>query len=1368
MGVRVTDGALGWKATIDDSEIDRVAARVEARISGLTKKIKDEGNELENWAKSVAALAAGYASFSGAKDLIDNIIRVRGEFQQLEIAFTTMLKSKDEADKLMAQAVKLAATTPFALSDVASGAKQLLAYGTAAKDIFPTLTMLGNVASGVGAPLNDIVYLYGTLQTQGRAYSKDIQQFTGRGIPIIKELAAQFKVAEGEVMGLVEAGKVGFPEVQKAFQAMTSSSGLFFNLMAEQSKSLTGQLSNLEDSFDGMLNAIGKSNEGILNDGIAGLNLLVENYEKVLTVVGLLVTTYGSYRAALVIEAALAQISAARAVGMTTAELLHLGAITAKTAAMRILNSVMAASPVIAYTALITALTVAIYALSQTTTAAAVATKALGQIAGDYSGKLAEQKLALTEIVRVARDRNITEDERIAAVKKLNELNPQFLGGLNAQNISTRDGSKAIEEYLKWLKAKLQGEAAYAVKSEAVKRIAERNAKAIVDPREKGLSTMDFLGYQLKNIFKGRFVTGDVQNVATDIVKQLNQQDEAIIKAVDSNYKNQLKNRVTGLVTNDTGGPKTTSQNKAFYEAIIKNNTDQLEALDTADKDFNTKAAPLKKRIREAKQALLAFDPEGKAAKKSNDEFQQWTDRRVELIGKISDAYQSAISNQKSQNEQEIDDNKANYKALRDEIEKYNKEAKQENKPLIGRATYQMIDNAQSKEQYEIETKQRTNLILSELQKEKSAYEEFEQYKVDFGEKKAKERFKNEIDLNKTYQQIVEQRLGELLTKDPTEMTGSEKSALEAVKKLNDEAIKAESDKNDALLKQFQTYATKRQLLQETALNEAARLRKLGREQEAQEAINAGIEDVRALDATQIKKMSSYRNLFEYVGKRTKKQILDAIDLYQKELNEFTGVADEKAKAQKELDDLKKSVKDDGGKTLETVVYQLERIGSEFASINGDIGNIATVLLSAARSYVEIQKNLKTVKDPKASTTDKIGAGLGIAGAAISVATTVFGYFKGLKEAKEAAWKAMDDYQAAAIKGELEYQALIRKREQDDIKRGKNSYQAIIDQLELLKKQSPEIEKAYNKIFAAIQGESFTSGVGYQHGTWLRKAKTWDIMASLAGSQYADLEKLYTQGKLKDQAKADFESLKALKEELKSAGIEVEQLQGQLNEMLTGTSVGGLADSLSQLFENGKFAAKDFGDSFEQIMKKAITNSFKYKLLEDGLQPFYDEFSSLFTKGTPTKDQLDALKAQYVSLGQGFADKFKELENITGVSLTDKDGKANPVSGSITAAGLTEDTANKSMGIWRAQFDLTKTLVRHSEENLRNLVLLGKNATDQLNAATANLRELQQINANTYRMANNTDNLDSKLDKIIANTSSGSSYQNLLNNGFKP
>jgi hypothetical protein len=175
---------------------------------------------------------------------------------------------RNTAKALEGQLVSLAATTPFSLTDVQAGSKQLLAYGFKPGNVTKDLKTLGDVASGVGAPLTDIVYLYGTLKTQGRAYTRDIMQFTSRGIPIIGELAKQYGVAESEVQKLVEAGKVGFPQIEKAFQSMTSSGGQFFGMMEEQSRTVGGQIERLGDSWEQLKVNIGKSQSGIIASSV--------------------------------------------------------------------------------------------------------------------------------------------------------------------------------------------------------------------------------------------------------------------------------------------------------------------------------------------------------------------------------------------------------------------------------------------------------------------------------------------------------------------------------------------------------------------------------------------------------------------------------------------------------------------------------------------------------------------------------------------------------------------------------------------------------------------------------------------------------------------------------------------------------------------------------------------------------------------------------------------------------------------------------------------------------------------------------------------------------------------------------------------
>ena len=258
-------------------------------------------DSLTDLLKKGAALAGVTFGAEKIRELGMEIVRVHGEMQQLNIAFSTMLKSQEKADALMSGLKTFATDTPFGLMDSAKGAKQLLAYGTQAENIIGDLKMLGNVASGVSAPLGDIIYLYGTLRSQGRAYAVDIRQFAGRGIPIYAELAKVLKVNVDQVNELVSAGKVGFPEVEQAFKNMTSGGGMFEGLMEKQTASVTGQIEKLKDNIQFMFDAIGTSSEGAIYGAIDGASTLVENYQAVGEALMVLISTYGAYRTAVLL-----------------------------------------------------------------------------------------------------------------------------------------------------------------------------------------------------------------------------------------------------------------------------------------------------------------------------------------------------------------------------------------------------------------------------------------------------------------------------------------------------------------------------------------------------------------------------------------------------------------------------------------------------------------------------------------------------------------------------------------------------------------------------------------------------------------------------------------------------------------------------------------------------------------------------------------------------------------------------------------------------------------------------------------------------------------------------------------------------------
>lgn len=300
------DGALAFKATLDIDQFNVSAQAMERNIRRVSDTAVSESAEMEqsilNFAQNGARYIVSYLVGQGMGSLLQSIVSVRGQFQQLEIAFETMLGSGTKAKALIDQMAETAARTPFDLAGVAGGAKQLLAYGESADKVNDTLVRLGNIASGLSIPLNDIVYLYGTTMVQGRLYAQDVRQFTGRGIPLVKELAAMYGKTAEEINAMVSEGKIGFPEVEKVIKKLTDQGGQFYNLMEKQSASLTGQISNLGDAWDMALNKIGERNQDVFAAGISSATYMVEHLDDVLRIVKAIAIAYGSYRTAIILN----------------------------------------------------------------------------------------------------------------------------------------------------------------------------------------------------------------------------------------------------------------------------------------------------------------------------------------------------------------------------------------------------------------------------------------------------------------------------------------------------------------------------------------------------------------------------------------------------------------------------------------------------------------------------------------------------------------------------------------------------------------------------------------------------------------------------------------------------------------------------------------------------------------------------------------------------------------------------------------------------------------------------------------------------------------------------------------------------------
>lgn len=473
--------------------MERAAASGQREWDRMSRRLKGGAfGEMRRQVDMLRNSLAGVAGAFAANELVSEIVRVRGEMQQLQASFTTLLGGDVAASGgLMDELTDLAATTPFELSEVAAGAKQLLAYGDDVKSVTGDLRRLGDVAAAIGAPLSDLTYLYGTTMTQGQLYTQDYNQFVGRGIPMGRELAKILGVAESRVRALVEAGKVGFPEVQQAIRNLTDEGGQFAGMMEAQSQTITGRLSNLRDSIAMMMNEIGQSGEGVINGAIDLASSLVDHYEQVGRVVLSLVGTYGVYKTAVMAVTAVEKLRKAGIIATTAAETAHKVAALASAKAMKLLNATMLTNPYVAAAAAIAAVTAALLSMKTQTELTEEATKQYQEELAAAAEKEEEHRRRVEELIDVAGNEAASTDTRREALRQLEMQYPAIFAQYDTEYEKLKN-LKKIKEEIAALDARNSVTRPENEKREVERRIAEAQRK--VAEATQAVRTGDMFG----------------------------------------------------------------------------------------------------------------------------------------------------------------------------------------------------------------------------------------------------------------------------------------------------------------------------------------------------------------------------------------------------------------------------------------------------------------------------------------------------------------------------------------------------------------------------------------------------------------------------------------------------------------------------------------------------------------------------------------------------------------------------------------------------------------------------------------------------------------------------------------------------------
>ena len=466
-------------------ELQDQQARNRLELRQLTREYRDFSQGTDKATVTVDALmaslkrtAAEIGGLAAIQKFGSDVINATGTMQQLHVALSTILQDGDKASKLISEITQFAAKTPFNLEDVASGAKQLLAYGSSAETVVDELSMLGDVASGLQIPIGQLIYLYGTLRTQGRAMTVDIRQFAGRGIPIYEELAKVLGVSKDQVGELVTAGKVGFKEVEQAFKNMTSEGGKFNELMENSAGTWPQRMSNIQDTLFQKLNDFGNKYKEVFEFGIGTAEDLVTHLDDVISVIGGLIAAYGTYKAALIATAvaqkAVGFIDSVRLIAAYRKEL------GLATAAQQAFNVAARSNVYVTLLSVLVGLGTAIYMFTKRTNEAMAAQDALSNVNKKANEEFSAQAATIDRLNGVLKSETASLDQKKRALSELQAIVPNYNAKLDEEGKLINNNTEAIKAYLVQLEKQIRLKAAQEELEELYrkKRVQEKNVQA--------------------------------------------------------------------------------------------------------------------------------------------------------------------------------------------------------------------------------------------------------------------------------------------------------------------------------------------------------------------------------------------------------------------------------------------------------------------------------------------------------------------------------------------------------------------------------------------------------------------------------------------------------------------------------------------------------------------------------------------------------------------------------------------------------------------------------------------------------------------------------------------------------------------------
>lgn len=1393
---------IHFDITGDNSNFLRRLHEVENGVKNTSKQIEQSGLSIEDLFNRMTKAAAAFGAGFTAKELISNIAQVRGEFQQLEVAFKTMLGSEDKANSLMRQLVKTAATTPFDLQGVANGAKQLLAYGENVENVNDDLIRLGNIAAGLSQPLNDLVYLYGTTMTQGRLYTQDYNQFVGRGIPMGRELAKIFGIAENEVRSFVEEGKVGFPEVQKVIMSLTNEGGMFYNLMQEQSKTITGQISNIEDAFATMLNEIGKANEGIINDALFGISYLVENYEVVGRTLLEIVGTYGAYRTALisitalqkVYSAVLAQsalnqkLAAASGVTLSNAQALATTRTKLLQTAQAALNKTMLANPYVIVAASVAALGLGIYKLATYQTEAEKAQKRLNDAVSESESLAISEQRTLAKLKGELSSLTVGTDKYNEVKEKIVKQFGKYYEGLDEEITKvglTEEAYNKLTEAINKSFGARQYEKFASQQQEELSNVMSENLKKIQERLYDKLG--DETGSRIYSKIREGIVNGsiDVRNAGLFNLSGLDKEVSEFLDKVagkEGGWFDVTNRAVEGYIVNIINAVKLTEEldKKARERFGIKNDNSISKEKSTEGKRIETTyqqdLAKAKEDWEVAKKGYEALLKDQLATSKQVKDAKDKMVTAEEKYKDLGGITGSSLTKQENQAKKEVEEQRKQQEQLSEQLLSLRRKNQQDEINLMKEGSEKKLAQ-----------------IDLDYQKELDAIE------------------KQRDEWNKSQK-------GKLTDEQETQLLTSEENAFKIyeknVKEVNEAKLEADRKVWQEYFIEFGNYQEKRKNLIQKYDDEIAKLQ-MDSPEYASKTAEKG-QALEQLDEQFGKSTKAMADLFEDASNKSVSAIQSIIDKYETLVKYMSGTKksdgtdvtlDElksvgftdsdierlengEIKIKDVIDAIKglknglkekspwQSFRTELGKGIDTIKNadgDTQKLGQGIT----DIGNAVTSFIPALSEFGSNIANIFGVDDSKITGIIDAVGGLGqtavgvgqimsgdIFGGAMSAVSgisSIVSALDGLFGADYSHYNAMKERYDTL--NEIWDELISKKKEYIDISYGTEALKAGEEALDIIKK-SQDAQRNLARTLAQSGASAGSHSIAYRQNAALggyaselyryvhQNGNYNDITNALLGASAEQLQKVKEQmPELWAGLDGDF------REHLNniiSGAEQAKEVLEQMKEAVAGISFDEFRSGYIDLLSDLDSTNEDFADNFEKYLQKSIFESLLANKYKERIQALYDTWVE-YGKDGLTPDEVQKLRDMQEQLSESLLAERDKIMSDFGFTTNGSESKSSTSKGFST---MSQDTGEELSGRF--------TALQIAGEEIKNQMISAVIGINSLVSISSNNKEIldsilnQHVKTNNYleditKYAKLLNNIKNDISEVKSNTKSLSS-----------